>query len=89
MPALSNGVGAASEAERYTRETNVVTPLKNARQLKIDGYGLDCGADSLLIPGESLLIPEARVDREVTVKVCGVAVTMPQGQSWVPTLPNG
>ncbi|CAO5226488.1 hypothetical protein FAGKG844_1000004 [Frankia sp. AgKG'84/4] len=48
-------------------------------QLKSGGYGLGCGAHPGWFSGE--LLNRFTYDRrEATVKVCGVAVAMPQGQ---------
>lgn len=50
-----------------------------AHQLKSGGYGLGCGAHPGWFSGE--LLNRFTYDRrEATVKVCGVAVAMPQGQ---------
>ncbi len=50
-----------------------------AHQLKSGGYGLGCGAHPGKLSGE--LLNRFTYDRmEATVKVCGVAVAMPQGQ---------
>jgi hypothetical protein len=55
-------------------------------QLEPDGYGLDCGAYLLRwgTPGSVCV-----AGREATVKGYGVAVAMPQGQSWAPHLSSG
>jgi hypothetical protein len=59
------------------------------RQLEPGRCGLDCGAYLLLMTGGELLDWFDVAGREVTVKVCGVAVTMPQGHSWAPPLTIG
>jgi hypothetical protein len=71
--------------EGVREEPAFVKPLKMIRQLEPGGYGLDCGAHSLFMTGGELLGWFDVAGREVTVKVCGVAVTMPQGHSWAPT----
>jgi hypothetical protein len=59
--------------------------LFSAYQLKSGGYGLGCGACLVLHDGRGNFCPGlSSLGWEVTVKACGVTVTMPQGQSRVP-----
>lgn len=71
------------------REEPVCKAPQEARRLKLDGYGSDCDADRSLITGWSLLNRMCGIDREAVVKVCGVAMAMSQGQSWVPNPSTG
>jgi hypothetical protein len=73
-----------ASGEGVREEPAFVKPLKMIRQLKSGGYGLDGGAHPLFMTGGELLGWIDVAGREVTVKVCGVAVTMPQGHSWAP-----
>jgi hypothetical protein len=59
--------------------------LFSACQLKSGGYGLGCGACLVFHDGRGNFCPGlSSLGWEVTVKACGVTVTMPQGQSRVP-----
>ncbi len=62
---------------------------QDLRQLEPGGSGLDCGAYLLAVVGGELLDRIGLAGPEATVKYCGVAVAMPQGQSWPPHLSNG
>jgi hypothetical protein len=61
---------------------------QETHQLEPDGSGLGCSAHP---HGDvrGTLWPVRLAGREATVKVCGVAVAMLQGQSWAPTPSNG
>jgi hypothetical protein len=68
----------------------VLLRLLSFRQLKSGGYGLDGGAyPRPLHDGRGNSCPGIGSLGWVTVKRCGVAVTMPQGQSRVPDPLNG
>jgi hypothetical protein len=58
-------------------------------QLEPDGSGLGSNAYSHDVVVRGTLGSVRLADREATVKVCGVAVAMLQGQSWAPTPSNG
>jgi len=85
-PVLPDGPGSGSETGRHTRGTGV-WGLFTYDQLQPGGYGLVRGAHPAVCRewtvGE-LLGGSWLLAWEVTVKVYGVAVTMPQGYSWVP-----
>ncbi len=61
---------------------------KVSHQLQSDRYGLG-GSAYPCFNVRKTLWSVRYVDREVTVNVCGVAVTMLQEHSWVPTLSSG
>jgi len=75
------------DRKAYVRNQRYKAP-KVAHQLQSDGYGLESSAcpcfDVRITPWSV-----RNVDREATVKVCGVAVAMLQEHSWVPTLSSG
>jgi hypothetical protein len=68
----------------------VLLRLLSFRQLKPGGYGLDGSAHTALHDGRGNSCPGiGSLGWEVTVKCCGVAVTILQGQSRVPDPLNG
>jgi hypothetical protein len=68
----------------------VLLRLFRQRQLQPGGCGLVSGADPLaVVASGELLVLFALEGQEATVKVYGVAVAMPQGQSRVPHLSTG
>jgi hypothetical protein len=63
----------------------VLLRLFITHQLKSGGYGLGCGAYLVPHDGRGNFGPGlTSLGWEVTVKCCGLAVTMPQGHSRVP-----
>src|SRR4051794_19490021 len=84
MPALPDGVGPASVTERSTRGTGVTKSLKTEPALNLVDVGrVRCAPGRLIASGELRADPWV-VRPEATVKCCGVAVAMPQGQSRAP-----
>ena len=71
----------------YVRNQRLNAP-QEIHQLEPDGSGLGSSAHlhGDAVGGTPWSVSVA--DREVTAKVCGVAVAMLQGHSWVPTLSN-
>jgi hypothetical protein len=74
--------------EVYVRNQRLKAP-QSTHQLESGGSGLGCNAQPGGVavgrtPGSGEV-----AGREATVKVCGVAVAMLQGHSWVPIPPNG
>jgi len=55
-------------------------------QLQPGGYGLDSDAH---LHEQRTPWSACVVDREATMKACGVVVAISQGHSWVPTLTSG
>jgi len=62
---------------------------QSTHQLEPGGSGLGCSAHLGGLAAGGTLGSGEVADREATVKVCGVAVAMLQGHSWVPIPPNG
>jgi hypothetical protein len=58
-------------------------------QLEPDGSGLGCSAYRPVLTGRELRDWLDSLVTEATVKACGVAVAMLQGQSWAPIPSNG
>jgi hypothetical protein len=85
--ALPDDPGPASKAERCTNVgTSGGTPSRGSTGSNLVDMGR--AAAHACNAGDSQTgSREARP--EVTVKVCGVAVTRLQGKSWTPILPNG
>ena len=75
------------DRKAYVRNQRLKAP-KERYQLQSDGYGLGSSAYSHPWVRQLLdrLIPPVT---EAMVNVCGVAVAMLKGQSWVPTLSHG
>ena len=74
--------------EAYVRNQRLKAP-QSTHQLEPGGSGLGCNAQ---LGGVAVWRTPGLGEvagREATVKVCGVAVTMLQGHSWVPIPPTG
>ncbi|MEW2397628.1 LLM class flavin-dependent oxidoreductase [Streptomyces sp. NPDC046862] len=74
------------DGEEYER--NQWLRLLRTHRLKSGGYGPGAAHPRTGRPDGELLGVHMDVRREATVKSCGVAVAMPQGQSWAPTSSN-
>jgi hypothetical protein len=85
--ALPDGAGSASETGRWTRGTSAVRPLKtsaSSNPVDVGWIAVRTARRGRELPGWIDL-----AGREATVKDCGVAVAMPQGQSWPPHPASG
>jgi hypothetical protein len=78
-----------SETRRYTRGTGAVTPLEILTSSNLVDVGWEAVPTVAVRGGGNFRSGFTCWGREVTVKVYGVAVTMPQGQSRVPNLSTG
>ena len=75
------------DRKAYVRNQRYKAP-KFIHQLQSDRYGLGGSAHPCFSVRRTLW-PVRSVGQEVTANVCGVAVTMLQEHSWVPTLSSG
>ena len=87
--ALPDGAGPASETGRWTRGTSGVKPFNEPASSNPVDLGWIAVRTRALITGRELLDRLILPVKEATVNDCGVAVAMPQGQSWPPHPTNG